>query len=346
MGFNRPAIIAPLIQQLTANNLITRIELENTHFSSSRRAIIETTKIIFFGILYRRFRPSLKAVLLDSSIVQSLRSRGVLPGSERSIHFAPSAVAKFTTENAGKIQAMKESLLLRPFQALDNKKDMEEARKTRWKEMARQFLDSVDNDTWFLFNYVNRSPDRNTILHSMEKTLIQFMGKTGIADAIAFMLVELLQNAETEHFKYLAMKDHMARVKGDGIFEMLRDKTFRNNIMLKARKTNALMHVVYHFDNLQYTNNSKKTRLRVSVTNNGRMDVKNLGDKKNHTPDRTEISLIDHLLSDPESLGAPMGMVYYKLLEDACREQQVKLQASFSTDKNRNQTTALMTVII
>ena len=58
------------------------------------------------------------------------------------------------------------------------------------------------------------------------------------------------------------------------------------------------------------------------------------------------MSLADHLQNDMENLGNPMGMVYYTYLEEACREENVMLESSFSIDEARNETTALMTVVI
>ena len=273
VGFNRPSIMAPLVQQLTANNLITRIESESTEFVSRRRAVIDTTKLIVYGILYRRFRPSLNAILLDSEVVNYLKSKGMIPMEGRKLKFDPATVSAFVEENGKAIRSMKASLLFNPHKMIDEHPKLDAEQKKRKKQITRKFIDTIEDDTWFLFNYVRRSSDKVEIVHRLDKTVSSFMNKTNIADAIAFMLVELVQNAETEHFKYLAMKDNMARVKGEGIFEMLRDEGFRGKMKERARLSGSLIHVVYHFDNLQYTDNTKKTRIRVSVTNKGRMEM-------------------------------------------------------------------------
>ena len=346
VGFNRPNVVAPLVQQLTANNLITRIESEGTEFVSRRRAVIDTTKLIVYGILYRRFRPSLNAILLDSEVVRYLQSKGMISVEGKKLKFDPSTVNSFIQENGKAIRSMKASLLFNPHRMIDEHSKMDSEQKGRKKQITRKFIDTIEDDTWFLFNYVRRSSDKVEIVSRLDKTVSSFMNKTNIADAIAFMLMELIQNAETEHFKYLAMKDNMARVKGEGIFEMLRDESFRIKMKERAKQTNALIHVVYHFDNLQYTDNSKKTRIQVSVTNKGRMDISSGQMEGGHRRRNKKVSLADHLQSDMESLGNPMGMVYYTYLEEACREENVTLESSFSIDEARNETTALMKVVI
>ena len=170
------------------------------------------------------------------------------------------------------------------------------------------------------------------------------MNKTNIADAISFMLMELVQTAESEHFKYMASRDNLARVKGDGIYEMLRNEDFRDKMKKRAERNETLIHLVYHFDNLLYTDHTKKTRIRVSVTNKGRMEI--TGNRRTGGRRRKEISLADHLQNDLESLGNPKGMAYYSYLEDACREENVKLSSVFAVDESRNETTATMTVTI
>ncbi len=346
MGFNRPVIVPQLIRQLTANNLITRIELENTHFTSSRQALLSTTKLICFGILYRRFRPAMKALLLDSEIVRFLQKQGKFPTKDNNLAFSPQAISRFTAHSSRTVQSMKTALLQLPNDTIEQNQDMNEEKKDHWKHIGQNFVNAIENETWFLLSYVRRSPDYKQVLLRMQTMLIAFMRKTTIADAIAFMLMELIQNAETEHFKYLALKDNMARVKGEGIFEMLRNEEFRHKMLKKAKNSNSLLRVVYHFENLHYTDNSKKTRLRVSVTNKGRMDVAGMINKSCSKDSRTDISLVDHLLSDPDSMGAPLGMVYYNLLENACREQKVKLESGVSTNAVHNETTALMKVTI
>ena len=110
VGFSRPSIMAPLIQQLTANNLITRIESEGTEFISRRSPVIDTTKLIVYGILYRRFRPTLNAILLDSEVVRYLQTKGMLPPEERKLKFDPAMVSQFVEENGKAIRSMKASL--------------------------------------------------------------------------------------------------------------------------------------------------------------------------------------------------------------------------------------------
>lgn len=344
VGFNRPSIMAPLVQQLTANNLITRIESQGTEFISRRSAVVDTTKLIVYGILYRRFRPTLNAILLDSEVVRYLKTKGMIPLEGKKLKFEPATVAHFVEENGKAIRAMKASLLFTPHKMIDEHPKLDDEQKIRKKQITRKFIDTIEDDTWFLLNYVRRSSDKLEIVQRLDKTVTSFMNKTNIADAIAFMLMELVQNAETEHFKYMASKDNMARVKGDGIYEMLRDEDFRNRMKERAERNETLIHLVYHFDNLQFTDNSKKTRIRVSVTNKGRMDVS--GSRMSGGRRRKEISLADHLQTDSDSLGNPMGMVFYSYLEEACREEEVKLESSFTVDESRNETTALMTVTI
>ena len=345
LGFNRHSVVAPLVQQLTANNLITRIESEDVEFISKRKAVIDTTKLIVYGILYRRFRPTLNAILLDSEVVRYLRSKGMVPLEGKKLKFDPKTVASFVEENGKAIRSMKASLLFNPHKMIDEHPKMDSEQKERKKQITRKFIDTIEDDTWFLFNYVRRSSDKVEIVQRLDKTVTSFMNKTNIADAIAFMLVELVQNAETEHFKYLASKDNLARVKGEGIYEMLRDETFRKKMKERAKASNALIHLVFHFDNLQYTDNSKRTRIQVSVTNKGRMEIS--GHSMHGEGRRSKkISLVDHLQTDLESAGNPMGMVYYEYLEEACRAENVTLESSFTTDESRNETTALMTVTI
>ena len=346
VGFNRPNVVAPLVQQLTANNLITRIESEGTEFVSRRRAVIDTTKLIVYGILYRRFRPSLNAILMDSEVVHYLRSQGKIPTEGLKLKFDPGMVKRFVNDNGKAIRSMKASMLFTPHKMIDEHPKLDSEQKERKKQITRKFIDTIEDDTWFLFNTVRRSSDKLEIVSRLDKTVTSFMNKTNIADAISFMLMELIQNAETEHFKYLAMKDNMARVKGEGIFEMLRDEEFRNKMKERAKHADALIHVVYHFDNLQYTDNSKKTRIQVSVTNKGRMDITGAPVHGGQRRRSKKMSLADHLQTDMETLGNPMGMVYYTYLEDACREENVTLESSFSIDEARNETTALMTVVI
>ena len=345
VGFSRPTLMAPLVQQLTANNLITRIESEDIEVISKRKAVIDTTKLIVYGILYRRFRPTLNAILLDSEVVRYLRSKGAIPMEGKRLKFEPETVRRFVEENGKAIRSMKASLLFNPHKMIDEHPKLDDEQKHRKKQITRKFIDTIEDDTWFLFNYVRRSSDKVEIVHRLDKTVSSFMNKTNIADAIAFMLMELVQNAETEHFKFLASKDNLARVKGDGIYDMLRDEAFRAKMKDRAKKSGALIHLVFHFDNLQYTDRSRRTRIRVSVTNKGRMET-GIGGIGGHRRRVREMSLAEHLQTDLESLGNPMGMVYYSYLEEACREENVRLESSFSTDESRNQTTALMTVTI
>ena len=189
LGFNRPNILAPLVQQLTANNLITRIESLGTEFVSHRPAVIDTTKLIVYGILYRRFRPTLNAILLDSEVVRYLRSKGSIPMEGRRLMFDQATVAAFVKENGKAIRSMKASLLFVPHKLIDENAELDDEQKIRKKQITRKFIDTIEDDTWFLLNYVRRSSDKVEIVERLDKTVTSFLNKTNIADAIAFMLV-------------------------------------------------------------------------------------------------------------------------------------------------------------
>lgn len=99
-------------------------------FPGGLRLLIQTNSLSN-GIIYRRFRPTLNAILLDSELVRFLETRGMIPLEGKKLKFEPATVAHFVEENGKAIRAMKASLLFNPHKMIDEHPEFDDEQKTR-----------------------------------------------------------------------------------------------------------------------------------------------------------------------------------------------------------------------
>ena len=69
-GFFWPSFKAALAQKLVVNRLLGQIDIERPEFLTKREEVIDITKLLVYGILYKKFKPTLNEILFNSEIIE------------------------------------------------------------------------------------------------------------------------------------------------------------------------------------------------------------------------------------------------------------------------------------
>ncbi len=346
-GFSWEGFNAKLVQHLVSNMLIDGIEINRSDFLSKRSEIIDLTKLIVYGILYKKIRPTLNEILYKSDLISKLRRNNPRAARDNELHFDPKVVEKFMTDNAKAVRSLKAGLLYEPYALIQRDASLTEDQKKTKMQITQKFIDVIEPNTWFLFHYISRSNDKMEVFSRINNLLVSFVQKTKIADYIALMLMEILQNSEKTHFENLAMRDNMARAPGVEISELLKDDEFRRKLRQKA-ETNKI-HVNLTFSLEGNTNNAReRQRLHISVANKGMMgEVERRNLQKRTKTEVKSASLADFFQAgDQDNLGGGLGLLYLSYLQDACKTEDIVFDARIISDDQREETIATVHISI
>jgi hypothetical protein len=260
--------------------------------------------------------------------------------------FNPEIVSAFMEKNSETIKTLKDLLLLDPYAIIESDKDMNAEEKKERKRIMQRFVEQIDDNMWFLLHFVSKSKGRFEVIERINLVLVSYVKKTKIADYIGFMLMELVQNAEKAHFERLA-KSKKLMTDMDKIDVLLKNRKTRESLYEIAAKTNSLINLNYTFEG-DVLNVSSRLKLQISLTNKGCIIDKAKKDlsKKIKTETREASLASFYQESDPDKLGAGLGLYYLSYLEDACAEEKMKFEARIASDDRRDETSVLIVLYI
>lgn len=346
-GFSWDGFNAKLVQHLVSNMLIDGIEINRSDFLSKRSEIIDLTKLIVYGILYKKIRPTLNEILYSSDLIAKLKRNNPRAAISNQLKFDPKVVEQFMTENAKAVRTLKAGLLYEPYALIQRDDSLTDDQKKSKMQITQKFVDVIEPNTWFLFHYISRSKDKMEIFSKINNLLVSFVQKTKIADYIALMLLEILQNSEKSHFENLAARDNMARAPGVEISDLLKDEEFRRKLRQKAETNKIYVNLAY---NLESSSNKSgdRHRLQISVSNKGLIgEVERRTLQKRVKTEVKASSLADFFQSgDQDNLGGGLGMLYLSYLEDACKKEDIVFDARIISDDQLEETIATVHISI
>jgi len=341
-GFFWPSFKAGLIQKMVVNRLLEMIEVDRHEFLTKREDIIDVTKLLVYGVLYKKFKPALNEILFKSEIIEKIKQANPKKNIGPDFKFNEDIVNNFMKTNGTAIATLKEILLLDPFAVIENDKDINERDKFEKKKIITRFLEQIDDNMWFLFHFLNKTKSKFEIIEQITRILISFFKKTKIADYIAFMLMELIQNAEKAHLEKLA-KNKKLMSEEDNIDILLKSKQFREKLYDSAIKNRQFINLSYKFqgDVFSATN---RLKLQIQIINKGLLvdkDKKKLTEKiKTDTKEKTLANFYKE--GSGEKLGAGLGLYYLSYLEDACVEENMKFDARIVSDDKKEETIVMI----
>lgn len=345
-GFFWPSFKAALAQKLVVNRLLGQIDIERPEFLTKREEVIDITKLLVYGILYKKFKPTLNEILFNSEIIEQIKKNSGKKNITPDFKFNPEIVAAFMEKNGETIRTLKELLLLDPYALIDADRDMNDREKADRKRIMQRFVEQVDDNMWFLLHFVSKSKGRFEIIEKVNSMLISYVRKTKIADYIGFMLMELIQNAEKAHFERLAKAKKLMGPE-DKIDTLLKNRQQREKLYELAAKVGQLINLNYSFEG-DVVSVGSRLRLQINLTNKGVIIEKARKDlsKKIKTETRESSLASFYQDNDPEKLGAGLGLYYLSYLEDACQEEKMKFEAIISSDDRREETSVRIVLYI
>lgn len=336
-GFVWKQFNAPFVQKLIANRLLGSIDIDRPELLSKRPEIIDTTKLLVYGILYKKFRPTLQSILLATESIRHLvqKSPNRSPGT---IRFPEERVQGFVAERGSALEELKQRVLAAPLARINSDGSLSTEDKVERRRIARKYLDTIDNHTWYLFHIIDRTASRNALIDQIDEVLLRFVEKAKIADYLAFMLLELIQMVETVHLETVASRHSRVRPRPGAANRLATDPEIKNKLSRTAEARGDLINLHFKFDT-NPTNVQKRQRLLISVTTSGLVawrSQEELQEKKK--TDVREIPLSVFYKQTGDDPEANLGLFYLSYLEEACAAENARFDANIFRDERREQT--------
>ncbi len=339
-GFLWKRFNAAFVQKFVTHQLLASIDIERLELLSKRREIMAIASEIIYGVLFKKFRPEMKARLREQAIIQSMLAR-MGPAVTTGTSILPGAIAHFKDRHARAINAIKHSLYFAPAARVDTDDKLSATDREEKKRIVRRFIDQIDDETWFLFALLQTGEDRERLLKELQGIVDAYVERAAIADYTALILMELVQNAERAHLLNLAERDQMVRNNPAQVEHLLTDPTFRQKLFRRAQTNGEFLVLNFQFDGNPHDPTSK-TKIMASVINRGLIGYRSRQDilEKKKRDVRTTSLVHFYKESNMQELGAGLGMYYLNYLQEACERQGILFDSNVVRDERKEETIA------
>lgn len=177
------------VQRLLIVGCVSKIEISRTEFDSCRQEVLDLSKLIVYGLLYRQFDAALFQALLSIDAVK--RRIEADPGRIESV-----AMRNFLRENEGAAADIRAEILAPMREAVLKNSNLLPGEVKAQLFLSEKFLRSLRPGAWFILSEFRGADGYDALLREVRSNLSEYMEKSRIAEYVALMTMELASNAE------------------------------------------------------------------------------------------------------------------------------------------------------
>mgnify|MGYP001552462631 CR=1 FL=1 len=338
-GFTTLNFHAYLVQKLIVKRMISDIFVAKPTLLEKRTEIMDVTKLVIYGILYKKFGPQLSKVLVSTELMEKYNKKNPTKKITLNSKFNYDAISKLIEIKKEEIIGLKKLMLARPISMIDTDQEIRPEDKLEKKLIVTKFVEMIDKQSWYMFYLISQTDERQAIIKHVEKQLIDYLEKTKIADYFALMLMEIIQNAEKAHLEKIARQKNMLKPT-DSIDSFLRDKGCRDMVVVQAKKWDHNLNLFWRFENPNIALEDEEYKLQVQVVNKGVVGQKKKKSMQNKIKAEVKESSLANFYEHggAEKLGAGLGLFYLSYIDEACKNFNIKFESRIITDEKKEET--------
>lgn len=323
------------LQRLLLTDYISKVEISESEFVSSRQEVMDLSKLIVYSLLYKQYDEFIFKQLINSPVIKKWNRQNPSSIIDEKTHINKKFITKMASQNSEMIKNTKREILEPLSSFIMRNNNLQPSEKNIQLFLSEKFLDNVRPIIWFIIIKFKMEGDFEFILKMLRTALVEYMDKTKIAEYIALMLMELIVNAENTNL----------RKEAQAIFpelsdpqEALLDSAIRKRLIAELELKKELVFVSWKLGGGTASIGAKgKIQITVYSKNEQSKAIRNsLNDLKN--ADINKNSLIDFYKNLPENEETNLGMYYISYLNDACEKVGVRFESGASMFENTDLT--------
>ncbi|MFP4373347.1 MAG: hypothetical protein ACLFPO_03375 [Spirochaetaceae bacterium] len=298
-GLNLADFSAATVQKLLVSGYVSKFEVPVSDVSERRSGIIDFTKLLTYGMLYRQFDSVIHAMIVNSDMVRHWNRRNARNPIDFQTPVNTKYLESLLNRNEQSVSQVRRDIMdpIQEHVHLDPRL-IDQEKRTRLLT-AERYLDHMNLLSWFILSVYHGSKPYNELIRQVRNELIAHLEKTSIGEYLALLLLEILSNARV----HARMND----VEEEGGDEMY--------ILFKVNKQLNMAH--------------DRGRLHVIIAN----DKVNFEEVQSAIREKSRTTVREKSLSDfyeAESGGetaVDLGLYYLSFLQEACRDVNIHFQS-------------------
>ena len=324
-GIHLKSFSLPSLQQMMHHNYITRFEISETEFIARRQEILDFSKLIVYGMLYRKFDAVIYANLIKSDLIRVWNRNNPANPIDDKTRINDSFLGGVLSKNASLVNEVKSEILTPINRRINENDSLLPEEKNIQLLSGERYLEKLRPLIWFILSRYKGSSDYKQLIDLIRSNLVEFLDKSKLAEYLSLMILELLANAENTNLHAYAKKGNRGDVDPE---KVLYDDNLRRSLIKEMELAGEKIFVDWR---IRGTNsNSTGERLEVTVYNRD-SEYRNLREKINNKKglDMREKSLTEFYQEASSSVpNTELGLYYLSYLSDECSKVGVRFESN------------------
>lgn len=313
------------IQRMLLIDYISKIEISRVEFVSKRQEIMDLTKLIVYGLLYKQLDSIIFKKILDSSLIKNWNRNN--PGNiiDEKTNINEGYLQKVLTMTEEVVKKVKQSLLSPIMVKISSDGNLLDEEKKIKFLICEKFLSNLRPSIWFILSKFQTSNDYLVLLSDIREGVLEYLDKTKIAEYLSLMVMELAINAENTNMQKYAKKVYKDTIN---LESLVYDQNMRVKVIREMEDKNENLYLTWK---LWGKSGSVSSRNRLQVTLYDReseyRQIKQIIDDKKGL-DLKKKSLTDFYKESPDKLAnTELGLYYLSYLSEACEKVNVRFDS-------------------
>lgn len=307
-GINLVDFSPRTLQKMLGLDYLSKIEHSVTDIVAQRGALMDFTKLIIYGMLYRQFDTEIFTRLMESDLVRGWNRRN----ARNPIDFQTSVNTRYLQHvlesHSSTVQAVHEDILEPVFEHIDARSTLIEEDRRLHGFIAERFVQSLGPLSQFLLMTHRGSPAYWEIVSEIQKGTRDYVEKTPVAEYLALMLLEVLTSLK-----------HDAGLHRENVDEAV-SLLWKIRSTVRAPGDRARLHVIVS------DRGSRFEEVKDTINDRAKLAVK----KK---------SLNDFYMKDPDAAESnSLGLYYLSFVHDACTKVGIRFESFVHSIPKEDQT--------
>jgi hypothetical protein len=308
-------------QHMLRIGYLSQLEIARPEFTTVRSDLMDFSKLIVFGFLYKQFDQVLFDMLVGSSMIKDWNRAN--PGNiiDEKTKINDKFLNDVLAQNAGQLKSIRKAITTPLLERIATDTTLQADEKNVMIFLADRYLEHTRPFIWFILTRFSSDMEHKELIQRTRKQLDLYIRRSKIADYLTLLLMELAISAET-----LNMMSFAERAYGEGTDTraMLFDPAKREALMNAMEKTNTNLTIAWKIGSTNGSSIGTENKLELIIYNR-EAEYLELKEKVEEKMKSGSIVSLSQFYKSSSAGNAEMGLLYLGYLQDECDKVGMRL---------------------
>lgn len=318
------------LQKLIMMDYVSRIEISRAEFLSKRSEIMDLTKLIVYGILYKKFDGFIYQTLVESPLVDK---RSSFSSSSHRITSKESEIDEAYLKNIlskdqHRVGKVAEEILAPVIEEIKNDSSLSKEEQEIKVFLSEKYLQNLRRYVWYILLKSEGLQEYYSFLPALRDGLKKYLEIAKISEYLSLMLMELAIYAENTNLQKVAKEMYP---NSKNIEDLILNENIRKKILQRVERDIEYLYLIWRIRGKKFSIGTEN-RLQITLFNREYRHRKLQHEIENKKRlNLKEKTLFDFYKNIPEKkINTELGLYYLSYLNEACEKMNIRFDSIVS----------------